>query len=228
VSSGRPPEPPIASRPIVLLVAAAVAWGVVAVGLALTSVEGIRIWVVAADESWRASAVDSEVPPLVWLAELLAILGSVWVTSPLRLVVALVFVARRWWWRFGAWVGSIVLMEVVVTAMKDGYARPRPPLALEVTRSEAFPSGHSAAAAVTAAALVLLLVPPDGLRRRWTWVAVLVVGLMAASRVYLRVHWVSDVLMGAAIGLAAALLAVGLAAWAQARRSDRAERSRDV
>jgi membrane-associated phospholipid phosphatase len=202
-----------------LLAAAAVAWAMVAAGLVLTSVEPVRAWVVSADEAWRSSAVDSELPPLVWLAELLAVVGSVWVTAPLRVAVALLFAVRRWWWRLGAWLGSIALMEVVVTTLKDGFARARPPLALEVTRSEAFPSGHAAAAAVTAAALVLLLVPPDRSRRRWTVAAVVVAVLMGTSRVYLRVHWVSDVLMGAAIGLAAALLAVGLAAWGQGRRS---------
>lgn len=216
-----PCEAAVAAHPRSLLGAGAAAWGLVLTGLLLTLSEPAGAAVADLDEVVRRSMVEHEWTWLVRLTEALAVAGGVWVTAPLRMVVGLWLAARRWWWRLGAWVGSIAVSEVVVTQLKQGYGRERPPLALEVTRSDAFPSGHAAATAVTIATLLLLLLPPGPSRRRWVWPGAVVVVLMAASRVYLRVHWLSDVAMGAAIGLAAALSAVGLAAAGQRLRARR-------
>ncbi len=208
-------EPPIPGRPGGLVGAASAAWVLVLAGLALTLSTPVTSAVAEVDELVRTLMVERERVWLVRASELLAVAGGVWVTAPVRVLVALWLVAHRWWWRFGAWLGSIALSEVVVTALKEGYGRGRPPATLEVTRSDAFPSGHTAATAVTVATLLLLWLPPGARRRRWGWAAALLVGAMALSRVYLRVHWLSDVVMGAVIGIAAALTAVGLAALGQ-------------
>ena len=205
----------LAERPGRLIRAAAVTWLLVLTGLVLTLSPPVTRAVVALDEVVRELMVAGEQPWLVRIAEAMAVAGGVWVTAPLRVLVGVWLFARRWWWRFGAWLGSIALSEVVVTALKEGYGRGRPPAALEVTRSDAFPSGHTAATAVTVATLLLLCLPPGTSRRRWGWAAGALVAVMAVSRVYLRVHWLSDVVMGAGIGVAAALTAVGLAALGQ-------------
>jgi membrane-associated phospholipid phosphatase len=220
------PEPAIAARPVRLLGAALATWVLVLAGLALTLSPPVTEAVVALDEAGWELLVGWEQAWLIRTAELLAVAGGVWITAPLRVLVALWLFARRWWWRFGAWLGSIALSEVVVTALKDGYGRGRPPAALEVTRSAAFPSGHAAATAVTAATLVLLFLPGTS-RRRWSWAAGVLIVVMALSRMYLRVHWLSDVVMGATIGVAAALTAVGLAAVGQQQRQRQRQRQRD-
>jgi membrane-associated phospholipid phosphatase len=209
-------EPPIAVRPERILLVALVAL-VLLGGLLLTRVPAVSTAVLRVDEAVYRLTVTREVGALVAGSHVLALVGSVWVTAPLRVAVGLLLVLRGWWWRLGAWLGAIVLTEVAVTAMKDGYGRMRPDDALEVTRSAAFPSGHAAAAAVTVVTLLLLLVPPGPARRRGTIAGVLVIVLMAGSRVVLRAHWVSDVVVGAAIGVTAALLAVGSTALAQRR-----------
>lgn len=220
-------EPPIVGRP----------WMVLGAGLVLAVLIALLLVVGAAWPAAQAAVGHLDVRVHGWAAgrdggvliaisHVLALLGSVWVTAPLRVVVGLVLAWRRWWWRLGAWVGSIALSEVVVTTMKEGYDRARPPLALEATRSAAFPSGHSAATAVTVLSLVVLLAPKRRWDRRVQVAAVIVVVAMAASRVMLRVHWVSDVLVGVLVGTAAGLVAIGLAAVGQAtlraRRQDRA------
>lgn len=217
-------EPVLADRPGRLVGAAAGTWVLVLAGLALTLNPQVTSAVAELDEAIRALMIVWERAWLVRVAEMLAVAGGVWVTAPLRVLVGVWLFARRWWWRFGAWLGSIALSEVVVTALKDSYGRGRPPAALEATRSDAFPSGHTAATAVTVATLVLLCLPPGTTRRRWGWAAAVVITAMAVSRVYLRVHWLSDVVMGAAIGVAAAISAVGLAAAGQRWRHAGADR----
>ena len=64
---------------------------------------------------------------------------------------------------------------------------------------------ETARAAVVAIGLVLVFVPISEHRRRWLSVAGGWAVLMAASRVYVRAHWFTDVVAGVAIGAAVVL-----------------------
>jgi undecaprenyl-diphosphatase len=87
------------------------------------------------------------------------------------------------------------------------YARPRPALVphlVDVT-SSSFPSGHATDSAIvylTLAALLARTVPERALRIYIIGVAILLTLLIGASRVYLGVHWPSDVAAGWTIGAA--------------------------
>jgi undecaprenyl-diphosphatase len=91
---------------------------------------------------------------------------------------------------------------VVVRAAKSVVERQRPEEQLEVRvrtpTSNSFPSGHTLAAFATAVVL------PDTTAEMAAYVGF--AGAVAASRVHLRAHHPSDVLGGAAIGAALALL----------------------
>jgi membrane-associated phospholipid phosphatase len=91
-----------------------------------------------------------------------------------------------------------------VNALKAIFERPRPHhMEVPVTLS-AYPSGHSAVAACLVVVLAMLI------RRRWFWiVSALYVIVMGFSRMYLNVHWFTDILGGTALGIA-----IGLAVWA--------------
>jgi membrane-associated phospholipid phosphatase len=208
--------PPRSTRPVLLLAGLVLFVGLLAV--ASTAIGPVRELVVGVDLAWMDAAIAAERAALVALAEAFAVLGGVYVTVPLRIAVSAFFVARRHWWKLTAWLLAIATSELATTVMKASYARERPGLTLEVARSAAFPSGHTAAAAVTATTLVLLCTRPGPRRWRWSAVAALVVVAMAVSRVYLRVHWLSDVVMGALVGATAGLVAVGLTTAVAERR----------
>jgi undecaprenyl-diphosphatase len=136
------------------------------------------------------------------------------------LVVAVVLaVAGRWF--LAAWLAGLVAIEAVAApAAKLVLARPRPAWADPITSvgSTSFPSGHAAAAATAATAAVLVARHLGGGRVAQLLLLVLAVPaavLVAASRVFLGVHYLSDVVGGALLG---ALLA-GLTYAAAARLS---------
>ena len=95
--------------------------------------------------------------------------------------------------------------ELLTTAVKDLVDRLRPTFnPAAATLGPSFPSGHSATAAAFYAAAALLLGRWRGrpLRAVLAGLAVGIAVAVAASRVLLDVHWLSDVIAGLALGWA--------------------------
>ena len=120
---------------------------------------------------------------------------------------------KRWSgvWQFILAIGLSALLANMVGKPLAGRARPFQTFA--ETRvvgsrpsSASFPSGHAANA--FAAAYALTRVVPQA--RVIFWAIAL---LVAYSRIYLGVHYPLDVIVGAVIGLAAAVLAIGGSRW---------------
>lgn len=126
--------------------------------------------------------------------------GTLWMSLITLAISVGLLIARRW--RAAITVAlTVAAASGICSLIKLGVSRPRPPGAVIDVVSDSFPSGHTTTAAALAVALTLLL------RRIWvgiaagTWIVA-----MAFSRTYLSVHWMSDVVAGAALGLSAALL----------------------
>lgn len=107
-------------------------------------------------------------------------------------------------------VGSGALATLTTTTLKFLILRERPPVAdrLTIESTFSFPSGHSSSAAafLVAGALVLVTLAPK--LKPWAWIITpLLVASVMASRLYLGVHWFTDVVAGASVGTAAALFA---------------------
>jgi undecaprenyl-diphosphatase len=95
---------------------------------------------------------------------------------------------------------------ILNTALKMLFARARPDVAsaIAVARSYSFPSGHAMISFITCGALSYIV-----LRQKWPWVlksaalavALTIVVLVGVSRVYLGVHWASDIAGGWSAGI---------------------------
>jgi undecaprenyl-diphosphatase len=106
-----------------------------------------------------------------------------------------------------ATLGGVVLSSV----LKGVYARPRPDLVphLSHVSTSSFPSGHAMLSAVvylTLGALLARLVDGWWAKLYFVAVAVVLAGLVGASRVYLGVHYPTDVVAGWSAGVAWAVL----------------------
>lgn len=164
-------------------------------------------------------------PVLLWLARARspagdAVLHAVTLVSgPVVLPVlvgagALVWGLRgRRWWRPFLLLAATSCAALVSLALKQGVARPRPPLdtqyipGAETTLS--FPSGHTivtATVCLVAGYLVWSRRATGAVLTVWVAGAVTVTSLVGLSRLYLGYHFVTDVI--AAIGLAIAVLGV--------------------
>ncbi len=107
---------------------------------------------------------------------------------------------------------TVALAELSTELLKLAFGRDRPDLVPHggFVYSNSFPSGHStlsAATFLTLAAILASLEPERRAKAVVVGVAVLLVAAIGASRVYLGVHWPSDVLGGWALGATWALLA---------------------
>ena len=132
-------------------------------------------------------------------------LGSLTVITLLTLIVTtFLFLGRRP--RLAVYMLVASAGGVAISyALKFLYNRPRPTfVAPEALPSDpSFPSGHSAAAAVVYLTLGLLLAQTVARREQKVYVVALAVLLALAvglSRLYLGVHWPSDVLAGWTLG----------------------------
>jgi undecaprenyl-diphosphatase len=115
-----------------------------------------------------------------------------------------------------ATLGAMVLNQL----LKHGFQRPRPKFFQWGTQvmSSSFPSGHAMSAAVvyfTVAYLAARLQRKAPMRVMTMVVAVVIVVLISVSRVYLGVHYPSDVLAGVTIGLAWAAFCMAILEAAQ-------------
>lgn len=200
---------------------AIVLWAAAGSLFVLMAVPTTRDIVQAVDDAAYDLAVAAEWRPAVILAEVLDLLGSTWITAPLRVGVAVWLGLRRRFEALAVWLLAILFSEPAIWILKGAYARARPPDSLVETTGYAFPSGHAVAAAVVVLSLVIVLVPPGPSRRNLEVLAAGFAFVMALSRVYLRAHWLSDTAAGIAFGAAVVLLVAAIVHEIADRRHDR-------
>jgi undecaprenyl-diphosphatase len=202
-ASSRPGRVPALAVGLAVLAAAAV-WA------AFSGVGPARL-----DAALLAESIEERTPALTTLAVVVTTLGSTAAMAVLAIVVG------GWcWWRGRRAdavlaVGAMAGASLVFRLLKVFFDRARPPLAdhLVVETNESLPSGHATMSTVVIGTIVVLAWAGRGVLARAAIVvaAAAWIGAVGATRVYLGVHWVSDVLAGWAVG--AAWLALCVTVW---------------
>lgn len=141
---------------------------------------------------------------LLSIFKLATLAGNVAFLALLTVVVALYLVRRRLVDQAALVCFVAFGIEALNAGLKLLFHRPRPELAFVHLDTYSFPSGHAAGSTAIYATLLYLLAARRGPGRQ-TACALTFVGLVVVigfSRLYLEVHYLSDVLSGVALGLA--------------------------
>jgi undecaprenyl-diphosphatase len=160
----------------------------------------------AFDDLIRGAVPGLASPSLTGLMRAASWFGGPSVLIPLGVVMALAFLARGW--RRGAILVIVTLAGAGLLngLLKFSFARVRPAAFFDypLPGSPSFPSGHALYAASVFIGLAALLSPrlKHPALRLGVWsVAIALVLLVGISRIYLGVHYPSDVLAGYSIGV---------------------------
>lgn len=165
------------------------------------------------DQDSLRLADDLHDTTLVGVAKVISALGSLPAVATAVGLTAVLCVWRRDLLQAGVLVGGLALTFVAVHVAKDAFDRPRPVRALVETADASYPSGHAAYAVAWVAVAVVLTraLPKVATRFALVTFAVILAVLIGLSRIYLRAHYLSDVLGGWALG-AGIFSALGIAA----------------
>jgi membrane-associated phospholipid phosphatase len=148
--------------------------------------------------SHRVEWVTASMKNLTWL-------GSNAVLIPLAVAMGLYFLFKDRSWRAAAGVAAALAgANLWFQTTKSLVARPRPPASLHMIHVSgfAFPSGHATVVVATWGMAAVLLGTGRSTRVKTAlWTAASVIALLVGlSRVYLGVHWWTDVVGGFALG----------------------------
>ena len=179
----------------------ALSFGLVLVALVVLVGLVIPSQPLAIDRTWSEWMSDMQSSTLQHLALIFNYLGRGLGRALTLAALGLVLIIARRWAALLAFAATESLTPLTSNLLKHLADRPRPPNAMLHSNGSSFPSGHAAYAGATAVALVLLFTRPGPKRGGWWLIAAAAIAGMCWSRTYLQVHWLSDVIAGALLGI---------------------------
>lgn len=174
--------------------------------LLLTAIATTLIWGLGLDEPISRFVYGLRHPFITRVMHAISFAGSVYTLVPLCIGILILLCRKSRWMALAiplgtlvAWQGSEILKKVIM--------RPRPDISqLAHESSYSFPSGH--AMSNTAFYLLILMWSPKNRFAQVFCISMIV--LMSFSRVYLGVHWPSDVLGGITLAMVVVEVIFGL------------------
>lgn len=166
----------------------------------------------AVDHAVLAWMVGHRTPGLTSLAIAVTTVGS-----PVGVAVIAVVAAGLSWWRRGWSRPAILILTTLAVAgavstlskIIVGAHRPRQAVQLVVVTDPSFPSGHVTGTLALMGAVAVVIGHHGG--RAVSGVTIVLAGVVTAAvaltRVYLGVHWVTDIVGGLLLGCSAVVLA---------------------
>ena len=128
-------------------------------------------------------------------------------TAVTILIVLLLFVLKKW--RTALWYGLTVLLGAGILngAIKEFYGRARPSQILPLVEigGHSFPSGHSMGSVIVYGGILFLVLRSlrsTGLKKIISLIVCLMILAIGFSRIYLGVHFPTDVIGGFSLGFA--------------------------
>ena len=121
------------------------------------------------------------------------------------LIVAFIFYRKQWKMESYLMLGNLTLAGILIVTFKNIYQRPRPEiLHLVEEKGFSFPSGHSLAVTIMVGTLIVIL--SQRIKNTvWRKIVQILLSLylvsVLVSRVYLGVHYPSDVIASLCVGL---------------------------
>ncbi|ACT01154.1 phosphatase PAP2 family protein [Paenibacillus sp. JDR-2] len=137
-------------------------------------------------------------------------------------IIAITLLLAVWFaWKQG-WKSAVLLLAgvagayVVNTLAKSGFDRARPAMAWGIEADgSSFPSGNAMLAIVMYSLAAAWVIADSGITRTVKWItamiAILLIILMGASRLYFSVHYATDIIGGYAAGFVIVCLVMALA-----------------
>lgn len=132
-------------------------------------------------------------------------LGGVYLALLVVGVMVISLLYKRYWWELFTIFLATGGGETVLILLKLFFHRPRPVPQIVAAHGYSFPSGHAFSAMIIYGFLIYMtwkLIRGEALRFIIFSISTLLIILVGTSRIYLKVHWLTDVLGGYAAGLA--------------------------
>jgi len=158
------------------------------------------------DDVTRAAVHTLATPALTTAMRFISFLGSALFLTLATIFVVLLFVLRKWGREAKLFTITMLGAWLLNTTLKLAFARPRPVPFFNLSAPEtySFPSGHSLASCCFFAGLAAILSGRVKSKQTRTiiWIAAVTMFLLIGlSRIYLGVHYTTDVIAGFAAAL---------------------------
>jgi undecaprenyl-diphosphatase len=164
----------------------------------------VKIPLLEMDESINDSIIRLETPFLVDVFTLITYVGNFASLILISLIVIVVLLFKKKWNSLLVYMPSMLSGFIAYPVLKAIFLRPRPEGRLIEVIGTALPSGHAMMTIILFGSLIYCFRRHIGngiLKNLFTAGCIVMFLLVGFSRIYLQVHWTSDVIAGFAVGL---------------------------